>query len=75
MNGQKKSYDNSLYLSISLPLPQHSTKEHLLFNQETLCNFLESPQENQVASLRQVEHKAVPIFIRMIISFQNVVPK
>lgn len=63
MNGQKQSYYNSLYLSISLPLPQHSTKEHLLFSQEILCNFLESPQENQVASLRQIEHKTVPYLL------------
>jgi len=75
MNGQKKSHDISLYLSISLPLPQHSTKERLLFSQEILCNFLESPQENQVASLRQIEHEAIPIFVRIVIYFQNVMPK
>lgn len=31
-DGQKKSHYISLYLSIPLPLPQHSTKEPLLGN-------------------------------------------
>lgn len=47
MNGQKKSHSIPLYLSIPLPFPRHSTKEHLLFSQEILRNFLQNPQENQ----------------------------
>lgn len=58
MNGQKKSHCISLYLSIPFPFPQHSTKEHLLYSQEILCNFLESPQEHQDETLRQIEHKS-----------------
>lgn len=62
----KKSHYISLYLSLPNPLP--------LFSQEILCNFLNSPQENQDETLRQIEHKAVPIFA-MVIYFQNVLLK
>lgn len=54
--GQKKSHYISLYLSIPLPLPQHSTKEPLFVRNSNVIFWksIEKPRSNSQADRTQI---------------------